>query len=168
MKIWLEKALKVDSESYIILERLNWQYMMNDHVEEAMEVSKKLLELRPDLFNSYGNMAGVYYQMKEFDQAEDWYKQSLAISGEATNFANLFLGQVYFFTRRADEAIAHYEKLLADEKTPFWLVAKFNQWCGKGIVNTTKDYKKAEPYFCLLYTSPSPRDRTRSRMPSSA
>ena len=25
-----------------------------------------------------------------------------------------------------------------------------------------------EPVFCLLYTSPSPRDRTRSRMPSSA
>ena len=23
-------------------------------------------------------------------------------------------------------------------------------------------------HFCLLYTSPSPRDRTRSRMPSSA
>ena len=26
----------------------------------------------------------------------------------------------------------------------------------------------AQPYCCLLYTSPSPRDRTRSRMPSSA
>ena len=26
----------------------------------------------------------------------------------------------------------------------------------------------AENRFCLLYTSPSPRDRTRSRMPSSA
>ena len=25
-----------------------------------------------------------------------------------------------------------------------------------------------EPQVCLLYTSPSPRDRTRSRMPSSA
>ena len=25
-----------------------------------------------------------------------------------------------------------------------------------------------EPEICLLYTSPSPRDRTRSRMPSSA
>ena len=25
-----------------------------------------------------------------------------------------------------------------------------------------------EGYLCLLYTSPSPRDRTRSRMPSSA
>ena len=27
---------------------------------------------------------------------------------------------------------------------------------------------RALPNFCLLYTSPSPRDRTRSRMPSSA
>ena len=26
----------------------------------------------------------------------------------------------------------------------------------------------SEPLLCLLYTSPSPRDRTRSRMPSSA
>ena len=26
----------------------------------------------------------------------------------------------------------------------------------------------AQPDTCLLYTSPSPRDRTRSRMPSSA
>ena len=28
--------------------------------------------------------------------------------------------------------------------------------------------KKEEAKPCLLYTSPSPRDRTRSRMPSSA
>ena len=31
------------------------------------------------------------------------------------------------------------------------------------------DHANSEPYkLCLLYTSPSPRDRTRSRMPSSA
>ena len=30
-----------------------------------------------------------------------------------------------------------------------------------------KKYKNGNT-FCLLYTSPSPRDRTRSRMPSSA
>ena len=29
-------------------------------------------------------------------------------------------------------------------------------------------FKTALGNFCLLYTSPSPRDRTRSRMPSSA
>ena len=31
-----------------------------------------------------------------------------------------------------------------------------------------KEYKAAQSKNCLLYTSPSPRDRTRSRMPSSA
>ena len=29
-------------------------------------------------------------------------------------------------------------------------------------------YNRVLNYVCLLYTSPSPRDRTRSRMPSSA
>ena len=34
---------------------------------------------------------------------------------------------------------------------------------------TLKDAREEEAYTsCLLYTSPSPRDRTRSRMPSSA
>ena len=32
----------------------------------------------------------------------------------------------------------------------------------------TVDELLADPEICLLYTSPSPRDRTRSRMPSSA
>ena len=37
-------------------------------------------------------------------------------------------------------------------------------------VKAHKSQKRAsgDPYSCLLYTSPSPRDRTRSRMPSSA
>ena len=37
--------------------------------------------------------------------------------------------------------------------------------------NSTSDFNELEHergYSCLLYTSPSPRDRTRSRMPSSA
>ena len=33
---------------------------------------------------------------------------------------------------------------------------------------TIARYRRKQPWTCLLYTSPSPRDRTRSRMPSSA
>ena len=37
------------------------------------------------------------------------------------------------------------------------------------IVEAYREYKKCnQDIDCLLYTSPSPRDRTRSRMPSSA
>ena len=40
----------------------------------------------------------------------------------------------------------------------------------KNEKNLKNEIKKLHPYDvpCLLYTSPSPRDRTRSRMPSSA
>ena len=36
------------------------------------------------------------------------------------------------------------------------------------LITLLIDYIFARDSFCLLYTSPSPRDRTRSRMPSSA
>ena len=45
---------------------------------------------------------------------------------------------------------------------------------GQTLVKIQKDVGKSRditgglPRVCLLYTSPSPRDRTRSRMPSSA
>ena len=36
------------------------------------------------------------------------------------------------------------------------------------FMNNAINYLNGLDIFCLLYTSPSPRDRTRSRMPSSA
>ena len=46
------------------------------------------------------------------------------------------------------------------------------QGLGSKIImdNVTNNYMHVgiDPYGCLLYTSPSPRDRQKSRMPSSA
>ena len=39
---------------------------------------------------------------------------------------------------------------------------------GKGISHSEKNEKNTDCKFCLLYTSPSPRDVEESRMPSSA
>ena len=39
---------------------------------------------------------------------------------------------------------------------------------GDSMTLKVKIENKNSQYTCLLYTSPSPRDRTRSRMPSSA
>jgi len=40
--------------------------------------------------------------------------------------------------------------------------------CVQNRLNEFQTADKLQGYSCLLYTSPSPRDRTRSRMPSSA
>ena len=46
--------------------------------------------------------------------------------------------------------------------------AEMESWVAKKI-DLAGDYvKKVYNYTCLLYTSPSPRDRQKSRMPSSA
>ena len=47
---------------------------------------------------------------------------------------------------------------LSYDKTHKWVTDNFNRVHRKGTYTSR----------CLLYTSPSPRDRTRSRMPSSA
>ena len=64
--------------------------------------------------------------------------------------------------------------------TPTLLVAAIaiirNPWFGRGFVEDLKPETRTHGEeigrlltgICLLYTSPSPRDRTRSRMPSSA
>ena len=47
-------------------------------------------------------------------------------------------------------------------------VKKAIEYSEKYLVNIALCHAEAIYYTCLLYTSPSPRDRTRSRMPSSA
>ena len=53
----------------------------------------------------------------------------------------------------------------AEHHVPFLPEGKFICYNCQGSLQVTGF---GPPFFCLLYTSPSPRDRTRSRMPSSA
>ena len=54
-------------------------------------------------------------------------------------------------------------------KDSIWVAVKISHVKpGKGGAFAQVELKKATDGTCLLYTSPSPRDRTRSRMPSSA
>ena len=50
----------------------------------------------------------------------------------------------------------------------FLSIAVVATGCSPVPIAASKGLIKLLSYLCLLYTSPSPRDRTRSRMPSSA
>ena len=76
-------------------------------------------------------------------------QQAYTIAGQAFNLNS---------PKQIQEILFNQLKLPIIKKTP------------TGVPSTDEDVLQqlALDYPCLLYTSPSPRDRTRSRMPSSA
>ena len=68
---------------------------------------------------------------------------------------------------RLAEADALLDKALKDPNNGS-VLPLLNFWKGELAYRNNKIDEAIKFYNCLLYTSPSPRDRTRSRMPSSA
>ena len=99
--------------------------------------------------------------------AEILYITANALSSQSIyTLSNFYLNLAKFL----NEDFHSYDTLLAEN---FYKIENFKE--AKKIYNSLS--KKGEAYSwysakqlasCLLYTSPSPRDRTRSRMPSSA
>ena len=59
------------------------------------------------------------------------------------------------------------EKILAESAWFTHLPSPLRRYVPQ-LIQTGEDEQTKQPYYCLLYTSPSPRDRQKSRMPSSA
>ena len=86
--------------------------------------------------------------------------------------------QPSYNARLKDDKSYPYIKIDLSEEFPLVYITReipkdgcryFGPFASAGSVRKTLSLlKKLFPYSCLLYTSPSPRDRTRSRMPSSA
>ena len=88
---------------------------------------------------------------------------------DALRIGDPAVGSGHFLVSALNELIAIKSELrvLTDtqgKRLSGWHVEVVND----ELVVTDRDTSDAYQYTCLLYTSPSPRDRTRSRMPSSA
>ena len=82
------------------------------------------------------------------------------------NQLNLQLGYSHDVNYDIPEGI----KISVEKQTTLKITGFDKQLVGS-VVSKIKTFRKIEPYKgkgCLLYTSPSPRDRQKSRMPSSA
>ena len=71
---------------------------------------------------------------------------------------------------RREQYAAVFNALAAIYGRPVWRshAPPLDELISTILSQATADVNTARAYACLLYTSPSPRDRTRSRMPSSA
>ena len=76
------------------------------------------------------------------------------------------LGHFGFNLNRLDEGLAFYGGLLGFQLTDETSLGKLTSGAAPAMEDDRLFFMTHNT--CLLYTSPSPRDRTRSRMPSSA
>ena len=75
--------------------------------------------------------------------------------------------QLLILQDRDQKIMRMEEELSRVEPEKSALMAKSEE-ANQHLQETRKQAQQIESQRCLLYTSPSPRDRTRSRMPSSA
>ena len=64
--------------------------------------------------------------------------------------------------------ILYFGKVSAQEETVYDKIDLFGEVLDKINKEYVEEVNQSDTMDCLLYTSPSPRDRQKSRMPSSA
>ena len=125
---------------------------------------------REELIESLGTIArsGTKAFIDLLEAAKD--EEDTALIGRfGVGFYSVFMvaERVEVFSRRAGSETAHVWS--SDGKGAFAVAAAEAAYAPRrGTRVVLQLMADAKSYTCLLYTSPSPRDRTRSRMPSSA
>ena len=149
------------------------------------ELVEKIIELKK---NKNAIILAHYYQTADIQEIADFIGDSLALSQKAAdNSADIILFAGVRFMAETAKILSPDKKVLipdmnagcslADSCDPVRFKEFIRENPGRTVityVNTNIDIKILSDISCtssnacLLYTSPSPRDRTRSRMPSSA
>ena len=116
-------------------------YIQAGNFPKARVALRNVLKIDPKDADAYFLVAQVEEKEKNWRNAVANYQQVIEIVPDHKD-ALIILAKYYLEAKLVDEVGRAADKVL--EKNP------------------------QDPQACLLYTSPSPRDRTRSRMPSSA
>ena len=118
-------------------------------MQEALKGYSEVIKMAPDLMEPYLFRAIIFNEKGMYEKAIEDITN--AIKYDTDKSSNLFTlrGEIYSTANKNEEAFADFKQAI--QITP----------------SIAKNYRGLM-YTCLLYTSPSPRDRTRSRMPSSA
>ena len=90
-----------------------------------------------------------------------WRQNNRLVSGHMVNYTVEGVSPDMSFLEMMDVL---NERIIDEGGDP----VAFDHDCREGICGSCSMFINGEPHGCLLYTSPSPRDRQKSRMPSSA
>ena len=141
-----EKIVPVVKDTEKNLKLLADSLRMAQEIDRAIPVLEKSASMSKD-GESYVLLGNLYLSEDRVNEAVASIKKGLE-KGKIKNLSQVYLtlGQAYFELQEFEEAKKNFRIAARDKKKKI----------------------KTQANNCLLYTSPSPRDRTRSRMPSSA
>ena len=101
----------------------------------------------------------------------DFWKAHIAEGAKPTMMPRRFHGAFLRTIQEAGDDWHHFGQQSDAAETIQYILNGIHDAIYKNVVmriNGKARNQEEQGYICLLYTSPSPRDRTRSRMPSSA
>ena len=150
---------------------------------DARDIYLKVVEDGYASAEIYKKLGDTYYWNSDYDNAAKWYvrlvdqfpsqteapyylrgAQSLKTMGKYEESDKLM---ETYITMTGDNIIAQNYEQNKDYLSVIAFLSKNYELAKTDVSSGTSDFGSAY-YGCLLYTSPSPRDRQKSRMPSSA
>jgi tetratricopeptide (TPR) repeat protein len=109
-------AVLPTAEAYTFLA---WTYSTLGRYEAAIELCEQAIEVDPDFGNPYNDIGAYLIELNRPEEAIPWLEKALAASRyEAPHFPLLNLGRVYQARGDYRQALAYYNKALAQE--PFY------------------------------------------------
>ncbi len=79
--------------------------------DKAIDICKEIIELEPELSNSYSKLAGIYYRERELDKALQQYRKIISIDQKNVD-AFLNIGVILELKNMLEESISAYRKVI--------------------------------------------------------
>lgn len=115
IKIYQELASHNSNEEVLFL--LGTAYIQNSEFENAVKYLKKLIEIDPNNYHAYANLAQALAKLNLFDEAIHSFNQSILINPKFShNFNNL--GNLYFSIKNYKLALDNFNKAINLDKNP--------------------------------------------------
>ena len=158
----IAKTLKLELRYYHIknMKRVKSLHMLNRNYVKGRAVHFMSINMKETLSSTATEMTGnCRSKLAKITKTRTFYNACLLMTLEYYINKNVFLS-----TLIAEESTMPSKKYdpRAMAKTP----TRHHTW--ETVTRTSDEFKIPKRKCCLLYTSPSPRDRQKSRMPSSA
>ncbi len=109
---WLLLAVERNPESYIVLERLAWLRQWQNRTGEALDICRRMIALKPDLFSGYGTMGTTYWMRGEYAQSVELLEQAAQLATEKWLWPTLTLA--YFRKRDFPRGFSTAQDVLND------------------------------------------------------